>query len=313
MRSERIGVWLLGAALFFWSGVELWRTQRKFTPEPIGVEVLLHALGTLPSAPNQPVGSRLSPLSPNPLLADSSPILVESLDSAAWVSLGLSPRQAASAIRYQNAVGGITRPDILERMRVLPEGWMENHRYRLVFPPVDAHRIDGAVQGSSLGPSPALPPREGSGESTLHLLVPDFDPADRVDLNLADSLELLSIRGVGPWVTAKILKSRRQWGGFSDTLQLKQALGWDSLALALMGKFKCSPEHVRRLCTEELDAGAWANLPGVSRKQGQVVVRYVNEHGGELQGLMRCGVLDSVCWSQLLPHLKTCRPTTENH
>ena len=109
------------------------------------------------------------------------------------------------------------------------------------------------------------------------------------------------------------LKSRRQWGGFSDTLQLKQLWGWDSLALALMGKFKCSPEHVRRLCTEELDAGAWANLPGVSRKQGQVVARYVNEHGGELQSLMRCGVLDSVCWSQLLPHFKNLQPTTENH
>ena len=190
---------------------------------------------------------------------------------------------------------------------------MEIHGHRLVFPHVDANRSNGAVQGSHPRPAPVLPPRSGSDESTPHPVVSAFNPADRVDLNLADSLELLSIGGVGPWVTARILKSRRQWGGFSDTLQLKQALGWDSLALALMGKFKCSPEHVRRLCTEELDAGAWANLPGVSRKQGQVVARYVNEHGGELQSLMRCGVLDSVCWSQLLPHLKTCRPTTENH
>ena len=304
---------MLGVALFCWSGVELWRAQWKFTPEPIGVEVLLHALEALPSVPNEPVGSRLDLLSPNPPGADAAPILVESLDSAAWVSLGLSPRQAASAIRYHNAVGGITRPDILERMRVLPEGWMEIHRHRLVFPHVDVPLSNGAVQGSHSGPAPVLLPRSGSGELTTHPMGSDFNPADRIDLNLADSLELLSIRGVGPWVTARILKSRRQWGGFSDTLQLKQALGWDSLALALMGRFKCSPEHVQRLCAETLDAGAWANLPGVSPKQGRVVARYVKEHGGELPGLMRCAVLDSTCWSQLLPHLKSCGPTTENH
>ena len=49
-------------------------------------------------------------------------IPVNQLDSAGWTQWGLSPRQAASAVRYRRAVGGFRDIEVLQRMRVLPGG-----------------------------------------------------------------------------------------------------------------------------------------------------------------------------------------------
>ena len=67
--------------------------------EPIGVTELLEALWWLPG-PEEALEAGLVNAVP------TAPIEVDRLDSAGWVGLGLSPRQAASAMRYRQAVGG---------------------------------------------------------------------------------------------------------------------------------------------------------------------------------------------------------------
>ena len=265
-------------------------------PEPLRVEELLFALDWMPSASPQ--------MADHP--APSGPIDVDGLDSAGWVRWGLSPRQAASAVRYRKAVGGFTHRAVLARMRVLPDGWLERHEENLVFP---NSRQPAREEAPEAGP-PTTAAHAASAVSRSNS--PAKPAVMPVDLNHADSLDLLAIRGVGPWVAGRILKARRRWGGFHSTDQLGMALGWDSLATALAPKFHCRAEDVQRRCPDTLDAAGWSALPGIRWAAGEVLARTVRHHGHSLAVLEQSGVLDSTGWARIWPYLDSTACRTGN-
>lgn len=299
LREERIGVWLIGVLLMAWAGVEAWWVSAKVPAQKPGVAELLDALWWLPGPePGSWTGSthRLADDVPS----SQEPIHVDQLDSAGWTQHGLSPRQAASALRYRDAVGGFRDMEVLGRMRVLPEGWLEHHEARLVFPVRE--RSKEALAAAS---TPLQPTRGGTQKRERVAHSREALPSQgQVPLNTADSLELIALRGVGPWVAGRILQARRSWGGFADTAQLVEALGWDSLARSIMPMFSCDPDQIERRCPDSLTVEGWSALPGVRRREAEAIVRYVGQHGGDLNGLSACLVLDSMRWERLFPYLE---------
>ena len=275
--------------LLVWVGVEQWRAGLPSEPEQLPVSVLLSALDRLPGPPRQ---ARFAEE-----VGDS--ILVDDLDSAGWVSLGLTPRQAASAMRYREAVGGFADRVVLERMRVLPDGWVQRHAHQLTFP---MRRDSNACkEGTDRHSNPG---REGS--SSPEGARRDAPPREPVDLNKVDSLTLLAMKGVGPWVAGKVLEARRQWGGFADVHQLHEALGWDSLAQALAPRFTVHPEDVVGRCPDSLTLEGWRALPGVGWRLAEVLQRYTALHGASDSALKGCLGLDSAMVKRLAPYLRPC-------
>ena len=279
---------MVGLLLIVWGGTEAWWASISRRPRPIGVAELLDALWWLPTE-----GLHVDAEWPK-ADSDDGPILVDNLDSAGWVALGFSPRQAASAVRYRNAMGGFQDRNALERMRVLPRGWLERHAHRLVF----SEAISG-LKGKRIE-KVATPLEVVRLDRDAKPWKESLEP---VDLNSADSLALVSIHGVGPWVTGRILDARRKWGGFSDTALLVDALGWDSLARALMPLFVCESPLTHLHCPDSLTVDGWRNLPGIGRADAEGIVRYVEHHGGSLDALVQCRVLDSLQWAHLIPYL----------
>lgn len=277
-----------------WAGVEAWWLSAKEPAQKPGVAELLDALWWLPGT--EP-GSRTHTTFPSADDGSTSqePIHVNRLDSAGWTRHGLSPRQAASAVRYREAVGGFRDIRIVQRMRVLPEGWVDHHKARLVFPSREAEETT---------------PEKSEARSLKAQLETAYrveEPVqERVPLNTADSLALIALRGVGPWVAGRILQARRRWGGFADTAQLVEALGWDSLARSIMPLFSCDADRIKRRCPDSLTVEGWSQLPGIRRREAEAIVRYVGRHGGAPSGLSACLVLDSIRWSGVFPYLE-CR------
>ena len=268
--------------------MEAWWASMREPVEPIGVTELLEALWWLPGPEEAPEAGLVKAVL-------MGPIDVDGLDSAGWVGLGLSPRQAASAMRYRQAVGGFRDAEAVGRMRVLPNWWMERHGDRLVFPVDLIGEEDGQnVEGVQLDPS--LPEASTIGANQAGQEGP-------VDLNVADSLTLIGLPGVGPWVSGRILAARRRWGGFADTSLLVEALGWDSLAKAIMPRFTCGPEAVHRRCPDSLSVEEWEALPGIGRREAATLARFVGHHGGSRETLRSCRILDSTRWNRVLPYL----------
>ena len=272
-----------------WGGMEAWWAAVREPVEPVGVTELLEALWWLPGPEEAPEAGRVKAISTD--LID-----VNGLDSAGWVGLGLSPRQAASAMRYRQAVGGFRDAEVVGRMRVLPNGWLERHGDRLVFPDERPSAPDEGEKVEAVPEGPFLPDVRVAGVSRAGQEGP-------VDLNVADSLTLIGLSGVGPWVSGKILAARRRWGGFADTSLLVEALGWDSLARAIMPRFTCSPDVVRRRCPDSLSVEEWEALPGIGRREAATLARFVGHHGGSRETLRSCRILDSTQWSRALPYL----------
>ena len=278
-----------------WSGVEAWWVSAEVPAEKPGVSELLDALWWLPGP--EPALRRDTAFSLVEGGATSQETIpVDQLDSAGWTRWGLSPRRAASAVRYRNAVGGFRDIEVLERMRVLPDGWVEQHRTRIVFP--------------ALAKSEAEPEESPSRVATMDKAAAGWEDVSTprlVPLNKADSLDLIALRGVGPWVAGRILQARRRWGGFANTAQLVEALGWDSLARSIMPFFSCDADRIERRCPDSLTVEGWSHLPGIRWREAEAIVRYVGQHGGDPTELSSCLVLDSVRWSLLFPYLE-CGP-----
>ena len=278
----------IAACLLFWCGVEVWLARLPDEPDPIPVTTLLMALDRLP-------GPEAGPK--RPLV--TGPIDVQSLDSAGWVAAGLTPKQAASALRYRAAVGGFVNEEVLRRMRVLPKGWMERYGDQLRFPeppptePTPSKESGRSQQMTTSGEGPSARRRAAA-------------PEEPVDLNRTDSLTLLRMKGVGPWVAGRILEARRKWGGFAAPEQLQEALGWDSLANVLLSRFEANAADVVQRCPDSLSASDWQDIPGVSRKEAEVLALYVSLHGAPGGNVSGClGVRDSVL-RQVAIYLRPC-------
>lgn len=246
---------------------------------------LLNALEHLPSPASdarRPLRGQLAPQRKfRPSLVELAastalPIQVAELDSAGWNALGLSPRQSASAVRYAEAVRGLGDSATLSRMRVLPEGWLAAFSPRLVF----AQPIPAVAQP---------------------------DTPTKPDINTVDSLALLEVYGIGPWVAGRILEARARWGGIANEQDLAEALrGWDSLATALAPRLVWEKTTIRRRCIDTLTASQCAALPGIRYRQADALLAYHRQHPGPLTNLYACLALDSTATTRVIQYLQVC-------
>lgn len=318
LRSERLGTLWCGVAVLVCLWVEGWRALNPVVLEPLAVSDVLRALESMPGPLLSPDGAKGSwsheGQKANGALrfdAATGPIMVGALDSAGWVNLGLSPLQARAAVRYNRAVGGIRDQRTLSRMRALPEGWMDHYEAALQFDP-SFHQKAATRNEEDRRTRPARTPSASFGErATAHEAAAascEVTPVMPLDINVADSLTLLSVHGIGPWVTGRILAARRRWGGFAEMSQLTEALdGWDSLATALSPLLTADAGRVSCRCADTLSLDQWLSLPGLNPKSARVLERYVHHHKGARSPLLAHPILDSA-QSRLLSHyLCPCR------
>lgn len=134
-------------------------------------------------------------------------------------------------------------------------------------------------------------------------------PQELLDINLADSASLDMLPGIGPVLSARIVKYRNRLGGFWKIQQLEEVYGVDGvLANKLAKRLKISGE-LSRLDVNSLGERELSAHPYVSRKQAGWIVRYREQHQGfnEVADLLRIKTLDSAWFQKVLPYL-TIKP-----
>lgn len=143
----------------------------------------------------QPV-IRLQPFDPN------------TADSTLLVTVGLKPWMARNLIRYRNAGKVFRRPEDLQRLY-----GMNDSLYSTLLPFI---QIDTAMFASSFG--------IGRGVSDTDTVITAYTPRIKrdtiLDLNTADTTELMLLRGVGRFTAMQIIRYRQALGGYYSTSQL---------------------------------------------------------------------------------------------
>ncbi|MFA6949088.1 MAG: helix-hairpin-helix domain-containing protein [Lentimicrobiaceae bacterium] len=134
------------------------------------------------------------------------------LDKDGWVKMGFSPKQADVIIKYRSKGGHFTKKEDFKKLFII-----DDEVYRIFEPYITIDekdrivdkRFDAVVNKSDLS--------KYTGSNVY-----------KVEINSADSIELLKIRGIGPTFARRIIKYRDKLGGYSGIAQLAEVYGMDS-------------------------------------------------------------------------------------
>ncbi len=101
-----------------------------------------------------------------------------------------------------------------------------------------------------------------------------------LELNSADSLSIVYLKGIGPAFTKRILKYRSMLGGFHNINQLKEVYGiTDSLFISLSEQISINPKNIDYLPINVIDINTLKKHPYFNYSKAQAVINYRTLHG----------------------------------
>jgi len=129
-----------------------------------------------------------------------------------------------------------------------------------------------------------------------------------VEINKADSLQLITINGVGPFYAKQILKYRKQLGGFISYNQITEIWGLENLEFE---KFK-QKTSVDTLCISKININT-VELnqlrlhPYLNYKQAKMIVNYRKQHGSfkQVKDIRKIKPITLELFRKIAPYLKT--------
>ncbi len=134
-----------------------------------------------------------------------------SLDKNGWVKLGFSEKQATGILKYTGKGGRFRKKEDLKKLYVISE-----ETYKLLEPYIEI---------ADQEPQRKYPDKdENRPASATGFMLKKY----QVELNSADSAELVKVYGIGPATARRILRYRDKLGGFASPDQLKEVPGVDS-------------------------------------------------------------------------------------
>lgn len=227
---------------------------------------------------------------------------------AQWQQLGL-PRWLAERIDKYRSKGGQFRrkTDLLKIYDFPPERYAQLEPY-IQLP----DQLASAYASRSAGPAPGgyRPNKFGaerrfSGYSTAPKLTYTRPVITPFDINMADTTQLVALKGIGAGRARQIIKFRDALGGFVSTEQFGEIFNIDSLALSELQHYARIQTPPRKININTATAADLDKHVYLSRRQAEVIVSYRNQHGPftSVESLKPIRILDASTIDKLAPYL----------
>ncbi len=138
-----------------------------------------------------------------------------------YIKAGLPESIARNIMRYVAKGGRFMKKEDLKKIYGMTPMLYDRFTSYLVFPEAMTADRDGSGRRKDrVGQKNRYDPVNDSGYAKKSLIQPL-----QVELNSADSLQLLSLPGIGPVLSARIIKYRNLLGGFYSVEQLREVYG----------------------------------------------------------------------------------------
>lgn len=129
----------------------------------------------------------------------------------------------------------------------------------------------------------------------------------KVDINQADSLELLDVPGIGPFLAGKILEVRRQVGGFHALQQVRWLSGMRQGTCDSICEFlTLTPAPLKTVSFAFAGREDYFKIPGFRKKTVYQIINYRNRHGPfqSPEDWVKLGFMSDTLLKDILPYLK---------
>ncbi len=196
-----------------------------------------------------------------------------------WIQLGVKEKTAQTILKYISKGGKFRTPQDLKKV------WGLKH---------DAERL-----------IPYVRIKQEEKESRP-VFIPKAEQPQKIDINTADSLAWLSLPGIGPSLTKRILAFRRSLGGFYSVNQVKETFGLaDSTFQKIRSRLILQNTAIKKINVNEATLDDLKKHPYIRYQLANVIIQYRNQHGkfnavADLKNIM---ILPDSSYIKMLPYL----------
>ena len=203
------------------------------------------------------------------------------LNDDGWLALGLSEGKLKVLRNYQKSGGYFKQKEDLQRCYAFGDAFYNTIKEYVSIPEIDE-------------PESKIPQ-----QTTITQII---------EINQADSLELISIKGIGPFYAKQILKYRNELGGFYSYNQYSEIWGLENLDIE---KFKqqtiIDTLYISKINVNTIELEQLKTHPYLNYKQAKMIVNYRIQHGDfkQVKDIQKIRPISQEIFRKIVPYLQT--------
>ena len=203
------------------------------------------------------------------------------LNDDGWLALGLSEGKLKVLRNYQKSGGYFKQKEDLQRCYAFGDAFYNTIKEYVSIPEIDE-------------PESKIPQ-----QTTITQII---------EINQADSLELISIKGIGPFYAKQILKYRNELGGFYSYNQYSEIWGLENLDIE---KFKqqtiIDTLYISKINVNTIELEQLKIHPYLNYKQAKMIVNYRIQHGDfrQVKDIQKIRPISPEIFRKIAPYLQT--------
>ena len=213
-----------------------------------------------------------------------------------WRELGLKEHQIRNILNYEQKGGKFLKKEDFGKLYTIT-----SEEYKLLAPYIELPSPDQMPLVNQ--ETRKLLMEDASDKTTASFTEHRLEP---VELNTADSIDLIKIPGITLWLAFRILKYRSILGNFYSTEQLHEIYGMDSLRMLQVAMYVyIDSAQINKLAVNHLEFKELLQHPYFNFEQVKRILNYRNRRGFINSGsqLMEITGMDSVVFNKLRPYL----------
>ncbi len=233
------------------------------------------------------------------------PFNPNNLTQEAWEAMGVPSHIARTIKNYEAAGGSFRFKEDLRRIYL-----MEDEIYHALEPYMELP--SRAEQGLAFEERPVSRTLRDAGEKKDPGPVSErtFEPT-MVDINLADTLELTKLRGIGPVFSRRIFNYREQLGGFNYPGQLLEVFGMDSARFEqILPYITFDSLAIRKIDLNRAEFADLVRHPYIDRNLAGGLIAFRNQHGPfkEVEEIKNSFLVNDTVFQKIAPYLAVEHP-----